>query len=382
MDWSPVRETFGDGQQGQNEQFHNHEPHYHQFEQHSHGYQAPSTFLPAHHGEALGTSSSDPHPGLSCSMDTDLDLPLGQEHEFLNAMHAEIRRSASTETHVELQDKLVASRTLDDVSLQGPRLLFVVLDTNILLSHLDYVNEILKIGDAFKEVVSVCIVIPGAVVRELDGLKQESSQRDKLRYTIGAKSRKVIAWIQKHVHLPALRGESWQQEKDARAFFPDPDEISNDARILACAMLIKAAHHTVTVFTNDINMVNMASFNKIHVRTMDNFPLNLPAFGELYRIISEEYSQGKPNGSLAPVHRPHHTYQQPQAQEHIQRDEREDLSNEQHKIEIPPSIGKTFCICSMYDEEHAEHSPGVPIPGLPLSARFLKRKQAMQQQKK
>ena len=68
--------------------------------------------------------------------------------------------------------------------------LFLVIDTCVLLSHLDYLAALTAQWPP-QQLLEFTIVIPDVVVRELDGLKESTASDG----AIAAKARRVISWI-------------------------------------------------------------------------------------------------------------------------------------------------------------------------------------------
>ena len=166
----------------------------------------------------------------------------------------------------------------------GVPTLYIVLDTNVFLSNLGYI----KLLSGTKHTVAspaVCLVVPSVVIRELDGLKL-SDRHDDLGEAVAAKARAVIRWTNGAFEAGLLAGESWQKEKEANDLIPSGErQVTNDERVVACALLLKAEGQAAVLFTNDRNMINTAFANQLTAKSSATFPMNEPAVGQLYLAV-------------------------------------------------------------------------------------------------
>lgn len=81
----------------------------------------------------------------------------------------------------------------------------MILDTNILLSHLDFLAELKDY--AIKEVGRPVLVIPWVVMQELDALKDRQNQ------TLEKKARQAIRFLHQcfESHHPRVRGQTMEE---------------------------------------------------------------------------------------------------------------------------------------------------------------------------
>uniref|UniRef100_A0A3B3Z6C2 Transcriptional protein SWT1 n=1 Tax=Periophthalmus magnuspinnatus TaxID=409849 RepID=A0A3B3Z6C2_9GOBI len=127
------------------------------------------------------------------------------------------------------------------------KLLFSVLDTNILLSHLDYVKKIVT------RVGIPVVLIPWVVLQELDSLKKGRGLSGSVAHlAIPAISYICNCLKGKESHL---RGQSMQQAADNGL-----NAENNDDRVLQCCLQYQRLHPECAVIlcTNDKNLCSKA----------------------------------------------------------------------------------------------------------------------------
>ncbi|KAJ3182273.1 hypothetical protein HDU85_003315 [Gaertneriomyces sp. JEL0708] len=170
---------------------------------------------------------------------------------------------------------------IDATHPEHPLAIFVV-DTNFLISHLQFFIQVLKVLPAPQMIV----LVPYVVLKELDALKdyhKRSSRRDAsaVRYRMNPGSdtpalanedslsnaaRDAISFLYDafHKRLPTLRG---QQINDYLPETPVAD-LSNDDKILECCRFARAKYGAqVALLSNDKNLGVKAMVNHIfHVR--------------------------------------------------------------------------------------------------------------------
>lgn len=178
--------------------------------------------------------------------------------------------------------------TAPSTSLQLPPLslapcytekLYLVLDTNVLLSHLSFLVELKDF--AIKGVGRPILVIPWIVMQELDALKTSSSK-------VSSKAREAITFLHNcfSVGHPRVRGQTMEEVQT------EMENIAienNDDRILHCCLLYQhkvAAHGgLVVLFSNDTQLCSKAMVNR--VRALNRKTL-LPELRVLCRSTVQE----------------------------------------------------------------------------------------------
>ncbi|KAJ7047251.1 PIN domain-containing protein [Mycena alexandri] len=142
---------------------------------------------------------------------------------------------------------------LQDVEMQAPvddSTTCLVVDTNILLGNLRLLQQF--VSDVEAAAVSIIVIIPGAVVNELDG--QKKSDR------LGWFSRRASAWLLEKVKQKrSVRGQgnaetmnpsgNWRTRQRGQPF----GERYNDELILDCCLYFRSKFRTA-LFSADTNL--------------------------------------------------------------------------------------------------------------------------------
>eukprot|EP00794_Sanderia_malayensis_P016031 gene16031-17651_t len=148
--------------------------------------------------------------------------------------------------------------------------LYIVVDTNILLSHLKFVSELrdFPIPGAGRPI----LVIPWMVVQELDRLKEapdsrihEFSEENESNGTgVNVLARRAVAFLntcftESH---PRVRGQTLME---ANSSVPGLIEETNDDSILSCCLFYqsKAESSKTVLLSNDRNLCNKALVNQV-----------------------------------------------------------------------------------------------------------------------
>lgn len=132
---------------------------------------------------------------------------------------------------------------------------FIVLDTNILISSLKYIEELRDTN--FKGLGFPVLVIPWQVLQELDILKDHKSSKSP---ALSAKARTAVSFLHSNFmsEHPRIRGQ--------RASDSVPNdfqiEVPDDA-IIQCCLLIARRTNRVILLSNDKNLCNKAIVNGI-----------------------------------------------------------------------------------------------------------------------
>ncbi|XP_029002242.1 transcriptional protein SWT1 [Betta splendens] len=133
------------------------------------------------------------------------------------------------------------------------QVLILVLDTNILLSHLDYVKKIRSHG--LRDLGFPVILIPWVVLQELDSLKN----RKHLSHSVEHLATPAISFIYNCLKSrePYLWGQSMQQATESRYGL---NAENNDDRVLQCCLQYQSLYPgcALILCTNDKNLCSKA----------------------------------------------------------------------------------------------------------------------------
>ncbi|KAI7869288.1 hypothetical protein BDF14DRAFT_1880153 [Spinellus fusiger] len=138
---------------------------------------------------------------------------------------------ATTLTHTSTYDPIITDQDNQ----------IVVLDTNFLISNLDYLKTLLK--QAAQHPGLVTIVVPWIVVRELDGLKSSHSAKPNLKELVRAAMRFLETELRNQT--PCLRGQRIHEVYDPSAKLP-VTLLSNDRNLS-----IKAMFHDMKTISSE-----------------------------------------------------------------------------------------------------------------------------------
>ncbi|XP_076316101.1 swt1 RNA endoribonuclease isoform X2 [Tachypleus tridentatus] len=155
-----------------------------------------------------------------------------------------------------------------DVNSEG---YYIVVDTNILISDLNFLDELKD--QTLQGRGPPNIVIPWVVILELDGLKGNRSQTpDCSRWENQRKAIKAIKYIysvlrNKH---PRVRGQTL---KEAQQTLPNFTSSCNDDKVLQCCLQIRkhVSENQVVLLSNDKNLLNKALINNIEAHSRESF---------------------------------------------------------------------------------------------------------------
>ncbi|KAI9027393.1 PIN domain-containing protein [Phycomyces nitens] len=125
----------------------------------------------------------------------------------------------------------------------------IVLDTNFLISHLGYLQSLLTKAALHPKVVT--LVVPWAVVRELDGLKMSSKQKTG-GASLGELVRTVMRFLERELRnkTPCLRGQKSYEIYDQKT----KNGLGDDSILDCCMYFMHNLSKPVTLFSNDRNL--------------------------------------------------------------------------------------------------------------------------------
>lgn len=134
--------------------------------------------------------------------------------------------------------------------------LFIVLDTNVLLSHLSFLMELKDF--AIKGVGRPVLVVPWVVMQELDWLKEGEGPAERARRAITALH---SCFSGSH---PRVRGQTMAE---VQTEVKNLAITNNDDRILHCCLVyqekVKACRGIVVLFSNDLQLCSKAMINDL-----------------------------------------------------------------------------------------------------------------------
>lgn len=160
---------------------------------------------------------------------------------------------------MELDQRYLQTKT---ITLLG-NLSYLVIDTNFILSHLKVLDELKDIAPKY----GLRLVIPMAVMHELDGLKGsrriEQRHRDRDQLLSGESVAHLARWANDWVYLCLANGGSTVvgQKMEERI---DKLVVKDDAILDCCLYLQKHNEHTLQVLlSNDKNLCVKALLNNV-----------------------------------------------------------------------------------------------------------------------
>ncbi|KAF9300319.1 RNA endoribonuclease [Mortierella antarctica] len=164
----------------------------------------------------------------------------------------------------------IGSWALDSVSSSSKDRGFeavVVLDTNVLLSHLNFLRSLVAVCDTkyngANSHTKAVFIVPWVVIQELDGLKVDRGRRGG-EVDVVDKARRAIKYIQDELEKPenkrSLRGQKIGECLEKRE--------TNDDYILDCCQYFQSELGTdkktkVTLFSNDRNLCVKAMIHEV-----------------------------------------------------------------------------------------------------------------------
>ncbi|KAI5960757.1 RMD8 [Candida pseudojiufengensis] len=124
---------------------------------------------------------------------------------------------------------------------------YLIIDTNFFIQNLQFIDDLYNIADQFK----LKLVVPNAVIGELDGLKKNEIK--------GVSARNAIKWIHKSLSedKDVMRGQRLSESYDRT--------LHGDDSILDCSLWYQNTYEIslVVLLTNDKNFVTKARINGI-----------------------------------------------------------------------------------------------------------------------
>ncbi|XP_053366925.1 transcriptional protein SWT1 [Clarias gariepinus] len=185
--------------------------------------------------------------------DDDFEMQIVEELHLARSnrqLHVNVEESYGELTSMDVDPADESATTASSQKQQQD--LLIVLDTNVLLSHLDFVKKIRSHG--LGALGFPTLLVPWVVLQELDSLKS-----GKLSKNVERKAQPAVNYIYTCLkdQEPRLWGQSMQQVSQAACGL---DTMNNDDRVLQCCLQYKALYPegSVVLCTNDKNLCSKA----------------------------------------------------------------------------------------------------------------------------
>ncbi|KAK5642349.1 hypothetical protein RI129_008516 [Pyrocoelia pectoralis] len=179
------------------------------------------------------------------------------EHKEVLDNITKLRKNVTPHTAPLTTFQKTISETLINMTVNQSmyRQIFIVVDTNVFLSNLDLVNELLDFKINVSGVSNPCIMIPWIVIQELDYLKDSDRQSN-----INNSAQNAIKFINEKLAKkdPQVKGQSVRDAADQNFTSKNADDA-----ILFCCLQIQDRQHNSILLSNDINLRNKAMINGV-----------------------------------------------------------------------------------------------------------------------
>ncbi|XP_041646974.1 transcriptional protein SWT1 [Cheilinus undulatus] len=213
---------------------------------------------PSFSGQPPATSDSPSEPCYNQKVVEELHLARSEKRLELNVM-----QSYGELTCMDIDPPEEVTESHSGQPLQQD--LILVLDTNILISHLSYVKKIRANG--LEALGFPVIVIPWVVLQELDSLKRGGSMSS----SVAHQATPAISYICNTLknREPRLWGQSMQQ---AARSSNDLKAENNDDRVLQCCLQYQALYPECALIlcTNDKNLCSKALLSGVNALNKDD----------------------------------------------------------------------------------------------------------------
>jgi rRNA-processing protein FCF1 len=179
------------------------------------------------------------------------------EDEKILSHIEEVRTQIQHNSGINLDDRKGADYGMNSIfSANERQQWFIVLDTNILISSLKYIEELRDTN--FKVLGFPVLVIPWQVLQELDILKDRRGST--ISSSLAAGARRAVSFLHSNFisEHPRIIGQT------ALDSVPEPFKIEvPDDAILQCCFLVAQRTYRVILLSNDKNLCNKAIVNGI-----------------------------------------------------------------------------------------------------------------------
>lgn len=212
-------------------------------------------------------SEADCHDATTSKYSVDEEAEMEwqpSESDVINALH-EVRKDFSHTMDISIDSYFQQSSTSNAV-------LHVVIDTNIFLSHLPIVKNLVEGKQTYSK---VHIYVPWMVLQELDYMK--TNRDNKMKLELLARKAANFIFEQTTRKNPLFRIQSLDEFKNCINLLPD--ENADDKILLWCLQLQKetAANAVkIILLSNDLLFCTKASACGVHAIQSEPFMLQLP----------------------------------------------------------------------------------------------------------
>lgn len=186
--------------------------------------------------------------------DESMDWCAFEEKEVLDNI-TKLRKSVTPQMEPLTKFQKAISDTLIKMTVNESmhRQIFIVIDTNIFISNLNIVHELLELK--INGVSKPCIMIPWTVIQELDYLKDADRQTN-----VNNSAQKAIKFINGKMAKkdPQVKGQSVHDAGEQNFAVQNADDA-----ILFCCLQIQERQHNSILLSNDINLRNKAMINGV-----------------------------------------------------------------------------------------------------------------------
>ncbi|XP_078605427.1 uncharacterized protein LOC144878563 isoform X3 [Branchiostoma floridae x Branchiostoma japonicum] len=228
-----------------------------------------------------------PQENLDDIVEMDIDMDVLTEQRLINEIQ-EVRGHLSTDASASrgtltsmqvVQMEYMETETTGVPGVDGNLPLFIVLDTNVLLNHLKFLDDLKdqQISGMGRPV----LVVPWVVMQELDALKSQD-MLNKPGRTLKLETQHQAAQAVRYLYKclqnrhPRVRGQT-AQEGSVKLVGFNPE--CNDDRVLQCCLMYsqKFTGVNVILFTNDKNLCNKAVINGMQAFTRETLMSGIKA---------------------------------------------------------------------------------------------------------
>ncbi|XP_036438238.1 transcriptional protein SWT1 isoform X2 [Colossoma macropomum] len=181
---------------------------------------------------------------------------------------------------------------------QGQHLqdLLIVLDTNVLLSHLDFVKKMRSHG--LGALGFPTLLVPWVVLQELDSLKSGKLSRE-----VEHKARPAVHYIYSCLKSqePRLWGQSMQQASQASCGL---GVVNNDDRVLQCCLQYQMLYPegTLILCTNDKNLCSKALLSGVNALSKADLVEQAEGNPGLFNCSQGQHAARPPSGHTKEEH--------------------------------------------------------------------------------
>lgn len=202
---------------------------------------------------------SKPTPVSPINTDTDIEMVSideDEEERTISQVLTEIRGTKVDSDEMEI-DVFETAPPFTTVGITSSNLSYLIVDTNFMLAHLSVINKLMELAPDYQ----LRIIIPVAVMRELDGLKSSSRVLESTGgKSIGSLARWANNWIYSVLAKNNLyvRGQKQRQKLNSI-------HLNNDDSILDCCLYFHENNPTsiIVLLSNDKNLCAKALSNSV-----------------------------------------------------------------------------------------------------------------------